>query len=70
MKVRDVIEETVNGHSAYSPDLPGCAGVGRTVEEAEQAVRQAIALHVEALRAEGCEVLRPTTRSTWLEVAA
>ncbi|MEZ4279666.1 MAG: type II toxin-antitoxin system HicB family antitoxin [Myxococcota bacterium] len=70
MKYLVVIEETVNGYSAYSPDLPGCAGVGRTVEEAEQDVREAIALHVEGLRAEGCEVPRPTTRSTWVEVAA
>ncbi len=70
MKYLVVIEETVNGYSAYSPDLPGCVGAGRNVEEAEQDIRQAIALHVEGLRAEGFEVPRPSSRSAWVEVAA
>ena len=70
MKYLVVIEETMNGYSAYSPDLPGCAGVGQSVEETEQDIREAIELHVEGLRAEGCEVPRPTSRSSWVEVAA
>jgi predicted RNase H-like HicB family nuclease len=70
MKYLVVIEETVNGYSAYSPDLPGCAGVGRSVEEAEKDIRDAIELHIEGLRAEGYEVPRPSTRSAWVEVAA
>lgn len=70
MKYLIVIEETVNGFSAYSPDLPGCAGVGRSPEEAEQDIRDALALHVEGLRAEGIEVPRPTTRSSYVEIAA
>ena len=59
-----------NGYSAYSPDLPGCAGVGQGVEETEQDIREAIEFHVDSLRAEGCEVPRPTSRSSWVEVAA
>jgi predicted RNase H-like HicB family nuclease len=70
MKYLVVIEETVNGYSAYSPDIPGCAGVGQSAEEAEQDIREAIALHVEGLRAEGIEVPRPTTRSSYVEIAA
>lgn len=70
MKYLIVIEETVNGCSAYSPDLPGCAAVGRNLEETEQNMRAAIELHVEGLRAEGIEVPRPTTRSSYVEIAA
>ena len=70
MKYLVVIEETVNGYSAYSPDLPGCATVGRTIEETERNMRQAIELHVEGLRAEGLEIPRPTTRSSYVEIAA
>ena len=51
MKYLIVIEETVNGYSAYLPDLPGCAAVGRSLEETEQDMREAIEFHVEGLRA-------------------
>jgi predicted RNase H-like HicB family nuclease len=70
MKYLIVIEETVNGYSAYSPDIPGCAAVGQSVEETEQKIREAIEFHVEGLRAEGIDVPRPTTRSCWVEIAA
>ncbi len=51
MKYLVVIEETVAGYSAYSPDLAGCAGVGQSFEETEQDIREEIELHVEGLRA-------------------
>ena len=70
MKYLIVIEEAVNSYSAYSPDLPGCVAVGLTVEETEQNMREAIALHLEGLRAEGMDVPRPSTRSSYVEVAA
>lgn len=70
MKYLIVIEETVNGHSAYSPDLPGCVAVGTSVEETERNMRQAVELHLEGLRAEGFEIPRPTTRSSYVEIAA
>lgn len=70
MKYLIVIEETVNGYSAYSPDLPGCAAVGTSVEETERNMRQAVELHLEGLRAEGFEIPRPTTRSSYVEIAA
>ncbi|MFO0688257.1 MAG: type II toxin-antitoxin system HicB family antitoxin [Myxococcota bacterium] len=70
MKYLIVIEETVNGYSAYSPDLPGCAAAGTSVEETERNMRQAVELHLEGLRAEGFEIPRPTTRSSYVEIAA
>jgi predicted RNase H-like HicB family nuclease len=45
-----VIEPTKTGFSAYSPDLPGCVSTGRTREEVEQNMREAIAFHIEGLR--------------------
>lgn len=70
MKYLIVIEETVNGYSAYSPDLPGCASSGSTIEETERNMREAIELHLEGLRAEGLVVPRPTSRSSYVEIAA
>ena len=32
--------------SAYAPDLPGCVATGKTVEEAEGSMHEAIEMHV------------------------
>ena len=41
------------GYGAIVPALPGCASMGDTVEAALANVREAIALHVAALEADG-----------------
>ncbi|HUT76855.1 MAG TPA: type II toxin-antitoxin system HicB family antitoxin [Polyangia bacterium] len=52
-----VIEKEDEGnYSAYSPTLPGCFSNGRTVEEAKQNIREAILLHLEALREKSSDV--------------
>ena len=38
-----------SNYSAWSPDLPGCVATGRTIEECEREMREAIALHLEGL---------------------
>jgi predicted RNase H-like HicB family nuclease len=48
-----VIEKTLTGFSAYSPDLDGCVSTGATREEVEQNMREAIAFHLDGLREEG-----------------
>jgi predicted RNase H-like HicB family nuclease len=48
-----VIEQGENNLSAYVPDLPGCITTGRTVEEIECNMREAIELHLEGLREDG-----------------
>jgi predicted RNase H-like HicB family nuclease len=65
-----VIEPTVAGFSAYSPDLPGCIATGTTQEEVERGMREALAFHLEGLRADGQPVPPPSTVATYVEVAA
>ena len=48
-----IIEETGTGYSAYSPDVPGCIATGRTRQEVEQNMPEAIEFHLEGLRLEG-----------------
>lgn len=49
-----VYEQAGDGSwSASSPDVPGCYSVGDTVEEAEAGMRDALAVHLEALRRHG-----------------
>lgn len=40
-------------YSAWSPDLPGCAATGKTIEECEAQMREAIAFHLEGLAEDG-----------------
>ena len=65
-----IIERTNSGFSAYSPDLPGCAATGGTRGEVERAMREAVELHLEGLRATGQPVPPPSTSASYVEVAA
>lgn len=63
-----VIEDAGPNFSAYVPDLPGCVATGRTVEEAETAIREAIAFHLEGLREDSSPIPAPTSRAEYVEV--
>jgi predicted RNase H-like HicB family nuclease len=65
-----VIEKTLTGFSAYSPDLDGCVSTGATREEVEQNMREAIAFHLDGLREEGQAVPEPRTYSAYVELPA
>ena len=70
MRYAVVIENAGANYSAYAPDLPGCVATGCTIEEAEQAIREAIAIHLEGLRADGLPVPAPSSLVEYVEVAA
>jgi predicted RNase H-like HicB family nuclease len=59
MKYVVVYERTDNGWSADAPDLPGCIAAGDTREETEQLMREAIQLHIAALREDGEPIPQP-----------
>ena len=42
-----------SNYSAWSPDLPGCAATGATIEECEAEMKDAIAFHLEGLAEAG-----------------
>ena len=65
-----VIEPTATGFSAYSPDPDGCVATGSTLDEVQAHIREAIAFHVEGLRAEGLEVPAPRAQAAFINVAA
>jgi predicted RNase H-like HicB family nuclease len=44
-----VIEKANGNYSAYSPDLPGCVATGKTREEAEYNMHEAVQMHVHGL---------------------
>lgn len=65
-----VIERAGDNFSAYVPDLPGCVATGASIEEVSAHMREAIAFHLEGLRADGIAMAEPTSRVDYVEVAA
>lgn len=71
MKEYVVIFERANGNwSAYVPDLPGCVAAGKTREETDQLIREAIEFHIEGLKMDGISIPEPTTEAGRVSIAA
>ena len=77
MKVRDIIrmhkylvifERAGNNYSAYSPDIPGCIATGRTRDEVEKNIREAISFHIEGLKEDGLPLPEPASFTEYVEV--
>lgn len=65
-----VIEQTTTGFSAYSPDVPGCVSAGRTREDVETTMREAIEFHLDGLRHDGIPIPTPSASAAYVDVAA
>jgi len=65
-----VVEKGNTGYGAYVPDLPGCVAVAETRREVLKLIREAIALHIEALRQAGEPIPSPVSRSQIVKVRA
>lgn len=70
MRYAVVIESAGSNYSAYVPDLPGCVATGTSLAEAEAAVREAIAFHLDGLREDGLPIPTPSSKVEYVEVAA
>jgi len=64
-----IIEKAARNYSAYCPDLPGCVAAARTRPSAERLMREAIALHLQAMRDEGVEPPASTCSAAVVSVA-
>jgi len=60
MKYVVVYEKSPTGWGTYVPDLPGVITTGRTKEETQQLIREAIEFHLEGLREDKLPVPEPT----------
>lgn len=62
-----VIEKSDNGYSAYVPDLPGCIAAAASKSETEKLIREAIQLHLEAMREDEEAIPEPTSSTVLVE---
>ena len=69
-----VIEPAEDGEGpyfgAYFPDLPGCTTLGKNLEELRENAREAVTLHIQALRETGQPVPKPNISVEIISVKA
>jgi len=65
-----IFEKAGSNYSAYVPDLPGCITTGKTLDETERNIEEAISLYLDTLREEGKPFPEPTTKAKPVSVAA
>ena len=65
-----VVEKGKSGYGAHVPDLPGCIAAGESRREVLKLIREAIELHIEALRESGQSVPGPNSKSEVVKVRA
>lgn len=56
-----------SNYSAWSPDLPGCAATGETIDEAEREMRAAIAFHLDGLAQDASAIPEPSGHGVYVE---
>ena len=63
-----VVEDAGTNLAAYVPDLPGCVATGRTKEEVERLIREAIELHLQGMVEDGLPIPEPSSQVEYIEV--
>jgi predicted RNase H-like HicB family nuclease len=63
-----ILERGKGSVGAYVPDLPGCAAIGETKEEALRLIREGIELHLAGMREEGLPIPEPTSSTELVKV--
>ena len=70
MRYMVVVERVERSWGAHAPDLPGCVAVGESREEVLRLIREAIEVHIAALKQDGLSVPAPSSESEFVEVGA
>jgi predicted RNase H-like HicB family nuclease len=70
MRCAIVIEKAEENHAAHVPDLLGCVVTGKTIEETERQIREAIEIHLRGMREDGLPIPEPSSQVEYIEVAA
>ncbi len=69
MKYAVIYEKSANGYGAYTPDLPGCAAVGATLDATKRRIEGCIEMHLAGMREDGEPIPEPTTQVGYADVA-
>ena len=64
-----VIEKANGNYSAYCPDLPGCVATGKTQEETERNMHEAMQMHIEGMIEDKMAIPENVTLAEYIAVA-
>lgn len=70
MRYAIVIEQAGESFSAFVPDLPGCVATAASRSAAEQAISEAIALHIAGMKQDGDAPPEPSSTVEYVEIPA
>ncbi len=65
-----LIEKTETNFCAYSPDLPGCVATGKTREDTETNMYEAIRFHLQGLREDNLVIPENVSFAEIMAIAA
>jgi predicted RNase H-like HicB family nuclease len=65
-----IFEQGPTSVGAYLPDVPGCVAVGKTQQEAQERLTEALRMHLEGLREDGEVLPLPVSSSAMLTLPA
>ncbi len=69
IKYAVLFEQAESNWAAYVPDLPGCMTTGKTLEQTEINIREAIEGHLRTLRDFGDPIPLPTSVAKEVEIS-
>ena len=64
-----VLEKANGNYSVYCPDLPGCVATGKTQEEAERNMHEAVKMHIEGMIEDKLPIPENVTMAEYIAVA-
>jgi predicted RNase H-like HicB family nuclease len=64
-----IFEWTGSNYSAYVPDLPGCISTGKTLEQTEENIKEAISLYIDTLKEDGQTIPEPSLTAKKIAVS-
>jgi len=64
-----IIEKANGNYSAYSPDLPGCIATGKTREETERNMHEAVEMHIQGMIEDKVPVPESVSLAEYIAVA-
>jgi len=64
-----VIEKANGNYSAYCPDLPGCVATGKTREETERNMHEAVQMHLQGMIVDKIPIPENVTLAEYIAVA-
>jgi len=65
-----VIEKAKGNYSAYCPDLPGCVATGKTPQDTEKYMHEALEMHIHGMIEDKLPIPENVALAEYIAVAA